>query len=563
MLRKYEGELNFATDAWTSPNHKAYVAVTVHLEHDGVPITMLLDVVEVAESHTGVNLAVVFADILREYGISDKILSVTCDNASNNDVMIEELAKRLPDFSVVNHTRCFLHVTNLVAKSIVRQFDVKKADADAQLDAAEAELHDIAAGLELEEALAAAERSNEQGEMEGGDEDNDDGWVDEVVLLSDEERKTLETSIRPVKLVLAKLRKIAFKIIHSSTLLGPAWKRCLEDLDMSVRLMPRDVTTRWNSTFDMLSFAVDYRKAIDELTGDRKNELRKFELSEREWTIAEQLCKVLSILKDATLFFSRGTPNLATVIPAMDYIDTQLTNHAHDRSLAPSIRAALGIGKKTLNQYYELTDSSEVYRIAMILHPRHKLSYFMTAGWKQEWIDTAEELLRAEFDRSYRQEDMTDDEEVGAGLSSCATNPSSRTRNVFDNLPSLSAPSRKELRDEVDRYLSTDPEKVDNVLLWWFEHRAVYPCLSRMALDYLTIPATSVDVERVFSRSHLILSHVRNRLSAQSTRALLCVGNWSLLGLVKDSDVSAVSSMPDVDGDEDIELDDGWDSILL
>lgn len=66
-----------------------------------------------------------------------------------------------------------------------------------------------------------------------------------------------------------------------------------------------------------------------------------------------------------------------------------------------------------------------------------------------------------------------------------------KAQNVFDNLPSLAAPSRKELRDEIDRYLSTDPEKVDNVLLWWYEHRAVYPCLSRMALDYLTIPGKS------------------------------------------------------------------------
>jgi hypothetical protein len=41
--------LNFATDAWTSPNHKAFVAVSVHLEHQGKPLAMVLDVVEVAQ----------------------------------------------------------------------------------------------------------------------------------------------------------------------------------------------------------------------------------------------------------------------------------------------------------------------------------------------------------------------------------------------------------------------------------------------------------------------------------------------------------------------------------
>jgi hypothetical protein len=59
---------------------------------------------------------------------------------------------------------------------------------------------------------------------------------------------------------------------------------------------------------------------------------------------------------------------------------------------------------------------------------------------------------------------------------------------MFDDLPSLSAPTWKELRDELDRYLSTDPEMVEEVLMWWHEHWGMYPYLSRMALDYLMIP---------------------------------------------------------------------------
>ena len=66
--------MSYATDAWTSPNHQAYVAITVHMEHDGEPISMLLDIVEVAKTHSGVNLAAAFAKILEEYGISDKVL---------------------------------------------------------------------------------------------------------------------------------------------------------------------------------------------------------------------------------------------------------------------------------------------------------------------------------------------------------------------------------------------------------------------------------------------------------------------------------------------------------
>jgi hypothetical protein len=59
--------------------------------------------------------------------------------------------------------------------------------------------------------------------------------------------------------------------------------------------MPRDVMMRWNSTYDMLKFALEYRKAIDILTADRQNELRNYELSEQEWTIAAQLSDVLKV----------------------------------------------------------------------------------------------------------------------------------------------------------------------------------------------------------------------------------------------------------------------------
>src|SRR5271155_2295066 len=66
------------------------------------------------------------------------------------------------------------------------------------------------------------------------------------------------------------------------------------------------------------------------------------------------------------------------------------------------------------------------------------------------------------------------------------------SKNIFDNLPALQAPKPAELHGEVDRYLSTDPEHVTDVLVWWYEHKHIYPCLHRMALDYLSIPGTSL-----------------------------------------------------------------------
>ena len=65
---------------------------------------------------------------------------------------------------------------------------------------------------------------------------------------------------------------------------------------------------------------------------------------------------------------------------------------------------------------------------------------------------------------------------------------SSSAKNIFDELPALSAPAKADLRDKLDRYLSTDPEHVTDPIAWWYKKRSAYPRLHRMALDYLTIP---------------------------------------------------------------------------
>ena len=66
-------QLNFAMDAWTSPNHKAFVEFTVHFMHEETPISMLLNLVEVTKSHSGINPAAAFARVLEDFGISDTV----------------------------------------------------------------------------------------------------------------------------------------------------------------------------------------------------------------------------------------------------------------------------------------------------------------------------------------------------------------------------------------------------------------------------------------------------------------------------------------------------------
>ena len=110
----------------------------------------------------------------------------------------------------------------------------------------------------------------------------------------------------------------------------------------------------------------------------------------------------------------------------MDHIDSYLATTIQDDSISAGLQMALALGKRTLNRYYDMTDCSDIYRIAMgmfiyfvnkqptstflVLHPRHKLKYFENAGWEEDWIDTARQIVRDEFDRTYTFMDIEVDD---------------------------------------------------------------------------------------------------------------------------------------------------------
>ena len=123
--------------------------------------------------------------------------------------MIEELAILVNDFpGPANQTWCFLHILNLVVKSIIWQFDLptsKKTSNSEEDDEGDSEatkeLLKLAGEIEVEEEVTAS----------GGDEadttedDNDEGWVDECEEMTKDELLELSASVKPVRLLLTKV----------------------------------------------------------------------------------------------------------------------------------------------------------------------------------------------------------------------------------------------------------------------------------------------------------------------------------------------------------------------
>jgi hypothetical protein len=84
-------------------------------------------------------------------------------------------------------------------------------------------------------------------------------------------------------------------------------------------------------------------------------------------------------------------------------------------------------------------------------------------------------------------------------------------------------------RDELAAFWGTPCEPLDtDPLQHWQGVLVSRPDsrLARMAIDYLSSPASSVEVERAFSRGALTVTHRRHALSDTSTRNSIVLGAW-------------------------------------
>lgn len=85
------------------------------------------------------------------------------------------------------------------------------------------------------------------------------------------------------------------------------------------------------------------------------------------------------------------------------------------------------------------------------------------------------------------------------------------------------------VNDEVKKYWNANEASEDiKPLDWWKTHCTEYPKLSKLALDYLCIQASSVPCEQLFSITGQILCKSRNRLTGESVCACICLRSWTL-----------------------------------
>jgi hypothetical protein len=81
---------------------------------------------------------------------------------------------------------------------------------------------------------------------------------------------------------------------------------------------------------------------------------------------------------------------------------------------------------------------------------------------------------------------------------------------------------------------SKRPRTVTDLIDYWKFKRSSYPRLELMALEILTIPAMSAEVECVFSSAKQTITDRRARLNIDIIEACECLNHWEAAGIIRD-----------------------------
>ncbi|KAK9282730.1 hypothetical protein L1049_010950 [Liquidambar formosana] len=127
-LLKNVNRISITTDLWKSGQDIQYMVVTGHfINSDWKLQKRILNFVDVPPPHSGVAIADVLCKCFLEWGIENKVATVTVDNVSYNDAAVRNLKdnftlkNKLMFGGKIFYVRCTTHIINLIVQDGLKE----------------------------------------------------------------------------------------------------------------------------------------------------------------------------------------------------------------------------------------------------------------------------------------------------------------------------------------------------------------------------------------------------------------------------------------------------------
>lgn len=286
-------------------------------------------------------------------------------------------------------------------------------------------------------------------------------------------------------------------------------KEIQEQMNISQLKLKQDISTRWNSTYDMLNRLLRMKDAIIATIAIMRPDLA---LSQDDWTTVQKAIPILSVFYEVTNEISGEEYVSASKYIVFCKLMCKHVDFIYTQNLATTgpIKGLITTLKAELKCRFGDIEKHVLLREATILDPRFKKSVFRDA----KNFDTAAAELKLKIGSIVLPNERHTHHSV---VEPPAPDPlkTASIWDMYDEVISHLIPENPTAAGivEFDKYIQ-EPllNRHQEPLPWWEERKAVYPRL------YSSVPC-----ERVFSKAGLTLNDRRTRLTSKKLSQLMFI----------------------------------------
>lgn len=282
------------------------------------------------------------------------------------------------------------------------------------------------------------------------------------------------------------------------------------------RKLKMDVATRWNSTLDMVERILLLQEPLEAVLGLLHNPVDS--LLEEEWQVLPEIIKILKPFKEVTEQMSSQTKvTVSMVIAITDGICWKLRNQEISTQIGRNFLSEIS---RELNSRIENYPRHSILSQAALLDPR-----FKRLGFKDDSsYENAKRTLTTNVERILNRRPL--ESLISEAVSEEACRPEIREDSVWGRFDMTASSFRQSgvasSIIKVKRYIEENNiSRQACPLKWWKSRAEVFPEISNLAEKYLSVMATSVPCERIFSKSGQLLNEKRSNLKASRVDKLL------------------------------------------
>ena len=344
--------------------------------------------------------------------------------------------------------------------------------------------------------------------------------------------RTTFSTIELLDTLMSKCTTIASRM-HRSPLTCQLVKAECENVGCPYIKVITPVDTRWNSKYAMIHSLNTIRPGLESLRDGSVSLGGGCEhLSEDEWDLLRDIEKILFRFDNASRELSSDkTITICQVMPHLfDLLGYCRRDAIREDCPAPIKELAETLEGNLMSQFPDCGAREQPIAMGNLLHPYFKGTFLK----KYQVYDSTVLDLETFFGPPETPSSAASGGQPVASPDFFGDDldPSDALMRELTQGETL-APEKTAFQQELEAFMAM-PRPVTrrdcDVLLWWKEHEAMFPLLSKAARAFLTIPASSATSERLWSVAGNIVTAKRYSLDTATTERLtFCQSNWQNL----------------------------------